>query len=211
MSTRRAPFWEPQRYDVDRYRLRATTAGCVGPPDHQMFMGGVTTAAAIVAMEDTTELPVALVSAQFLRRTMDGDDVDVELETHSGRTITQSTATIRSGGRGSDYRSTLPRFRGEHLDANLALVAEMNQLATDLGLPAAQIALAWIAAQGDFIAPIPGTRRRTWLEQNVAAADVTLSTETLGRLDEIFAPERVSGDRYALSWMKSTDTNADDN
>ena len=87
-------FWQPDRVDDATYRLTATTSGCVGPPSHQMFMGGATTAAAIAALEDNTGRPVAWASAQFLGRTMDGDEIDIHVETQPGRTLTQATATL---------------------------------------------------------------------------------------------------------------------
>jgi len=75
---------------------------------------------------------------------------------------------------GKDYRASLPRFQGENLAHNLTLVDQAKQIADRLNITPAQLALAWILHQGDTIAPIPGTRRRKWLEQNVAAVDVEL-------------------------------------
>ncbi len=91
-------FSQPDRVNDTSYRLTATTSGCVGPPSHQMFMGGATTAAAIAALEDNTGRPVAWASAQFLGRTMEGDEIDIHVETQPGRTLTQATATLSTNG-----------------------------------------------------------------------------------------------------------------
>ncbi len=92
-------FWKPVRIGDRRFRLTATTAGCVGPPEHQMFMGGVTTAAAIAALEEHTGRHTVWASAQFLGRTMDGDEIDIAVDAEPGRTLTQATATSSVAGR----------------------------------------------------------------------------------------------------------------
>ncbi len=84
-----------------------------------------------------------------------------------------------------DFRRTVPRFQGDNLDHNLALVAVVREIAEAHGVPAGQVALAWLSAQGDDIVPIPGTKRRTYLEENVGAVDVTLSADDLDRLDDL--------------------------
>ena len=92
-------FWIPEVVSDGRYRLQATTAGCVGPRGHQMFMGGVSVAAAIHAAEQQTGRPAVWASAQFLGRTMDGDVVDIEVDERPGRTISQATVTLRTADR----------------------------------------------------------------------------------------------------------------
>ncbi len=84
-----------------------------------------------------------------------------------------------------DFRRTVPRFQGDNLDHNLALVAVVREIAEAHGVTAGQVALAWLAAQGDDVVPIPGTKRRTYLEENVGALDVTLSADDLARLDDL--------------------------
>ena len=119
------------------------------------------------------------------------------------------TGTIGRGadfGGGGDMRATMPRFQGENLDRNLELVAELQRCAADHGVAPGQLALAWLLAKEPFIAPIPGTKRRAYLEENAAAADLHLAPETVERLDGLFAPERVHGERYGLAWMRSADT-----
>jgi aryl-alcohol dehydrogenase-like predicted oxidoreductase len=93
-----------------------------------------------------------------------------------------------------DFRRTQPRFQGENLEANTRIVAKLREIAEEKDITPAQLALAWVLAQGDDIVPIPGTKRRTYLEENAAAAEVELSDEELGRIDAEL-PE-VSGERY---------------
>jgi len=94
----------------------------------------------------------------------------------------------------SDFRRTNPRFEGENLQANLRIVDEVEAVAADAGVTAAQVALAWVLAQGEHLAPIPGTKRVQRLEENVAVAGITLTPAQLERLSAI---EPAAGDRYA--------------
>ena len=100
-----------------------------------------------------------------------------------------------------DFRRTQPRFQGENLEANARIVAKLGEIAGEKGITPAQLALAWVLAQGDDIVPIPGTKRRKYLEENAAAADVDLTHEDLSRIDEEL-PE-VAGDRYEEAGMAS--------
>jgi aryl-alcohol dehydrogenase-like predicted oxidoreductase len=95
-----------------------------------------------------------------------------------------------------DRRRTMPRFSGEHLELNLALVERIEALAAEKGVTPAQLALAWVHAQGRDVVPIPGTKRRRYLEENVAALDIELSEDDLRRLDEAFPVGAAVGDRY---------------
>ncbi|ARF82578.1 aldo/keto reductase [Kitasatospora aureofaciens] len=106
------------------------------------------------------------------------------------------TGTIRSADQldAHDFRLTTPRFSGENLDANLRIVDEVEQVAAEAGATAAQVALAWLLARGEDIAPIPGTRRSARVEENAAAAAVTLTPAQLGRLDTL---RPAVGARYA--------------
>jgi aryl-alcohol dehydrogenase-like predicted oxidoreductase len=94
----------------------------------------------------------------------------------------------------SDFRRDNPRFAGENLDRNLRIVDEVEVIANEVGATPAQVALAWLLAQGDDVVPIPGTKRVERLEENVAAADVELSEDQLERLRALPAP---AGARYA--------------
>ena len=100
-----------------------------------------------------------------------------------------------------DFRRTGPRFTGENLEANLKLAAKVEELAESKGITAAQLAIAWVLAQGEDLVPIPGTKRRKYLEQNAAAVDVELTEEDLARIDAEL-PE-AAGERYNESGMAS--------
>ncbi|HEV7321894.1 MAG TPA: aldo/keto reductase [Ensifer sp.] len=95
-----------------------------------------------------------------------------------------------------DFRRSLPRFQAENFDANARLVETLAALAAEKGVTAAQLALAWVINQGDFIVPIPGARKLEHLEQNAAAADVVLSADERVRLGEQLSPGLVAGKRY---------------
>ena len=95
-----------------------------------------------------------------------------------------------------DYRKQNPRFQGENFAKNLVLVEKVQQLARAKGVPASQLALAWVLAQGDDLVPIPGTKRRKYLDENVGALEVTLSAAELEELNEVFRPDVAAGSRY---------------
>ena len=102
-----------------------------------------------------------------------------------------------------DFRRTQPRFQGENFTKNLELVDAVRSIADEKGVTAGQLALAWVHAQGDDVVPIPGTKRRTYLEENVAAVDISLSADDLRRLDEILPPGAAAGDRYPdMRWVR---------
>ncbi|WP_395607257.1 aldo/keto reductase [Pseudomonas sp. B22129] len=100
-----------------------------------------------------------------------------------------------------DYRRSSPRFQGENFAKNLRLVEQVQALAADKGVTAGQLALAWVLAQGDFIIPIPGTKQRRYLEQNVAAVSVALNATELTALDAIFPTDATAGLRYPEAVM----------
>lgn len=100
-----------------------------------------------------------------------------------------------------DWRRTNPRFQGEDMQANLRLVQQLSRLAAARGLSPAQFALAWVQSQGSDVVPIPGTKRRTYLEDNVAAAGIQLSPEELAAVDAIAPYGAAAGGRYAASAM----------
>jgi len=102
-----------------------------------------------------------------------------------------------------DWRRMNPRFQGENLSRNLQLVERIAEVAQGKGLTAAQLALAWVLARGRDIVPIPGTRRRTRLQENAAAAGVVLTPDDLRRLDEVAPPGAASGTRYPEAGMKA--------
>ncbi|HVT76544.1 MAG TPA: aldo/keto reductase [Acidimicrobiales bacterium] len=96
-----------------------------------------------------------------------------------------------------DFRRNNPRFQGENFQRNLDLVERVREIATAKGCTPGQLALAWVLAQGDDIVPIPGTKRAKYLEENLGAADVTLTADELARIDAAAPKGAASGDRYA--------------
>ena len=100
-----------------------------------------------------------------------------------------------------DFRRHSPRFQGENFERNLELLRLVEELAAEKGCTPAQLALAWVLAQGDDVVPIPGTKRRSRLEENVGAADVELSPDDLRRIDD--ALPQAAGDRYDETGMRS--------
>lgn len=101
-----------------------------------------------------------------------------------------------------DYRRLSPRFQGENFTKNLALVEKIRQLADRKGCRPSQLALAWVLAQGDDIVPIPGTKRRCYLEENVAAADVAFTAAELAEIDAVFPLTAAAGSRYPEEMMR---------
>lgn len=99
----------------------------------------------------------------------------------------------------NDFRRDGPRFTGENLEANLKLAAKVAEIAEEKDATPAQLAIAWVLAQGDDVVPIPGTKRRTYLEQNAAAVDVRLTDEDLARIDAELP--KAAGDRYDEAGM----------
>lgn len=100
-----------------------------------------------------------------------------------------------------DYRRSSPRFQGENFAHNLRLVERVQALAAEKGVTAGQLALAWVLAQGDYLIPIPGTKQRKYLEENVAALNITLSPAELAALASVFPSGAVAGPRYPETSM----------
>ncbi len=100
-----------------------------------------------------------------------------------------------------DSRRLWPRFQGENFQKNIDLVHRVEEIAKAKGCTPAQLALAWVLAQGKDIVPIPGTKRRKYLEENVGALNVQFSAEDLGRIDEVFPRDAISGARYPEAMM----------
>ena len=117
------------------------------------------------------------------------------------------TGTVRRAEEypAGDFRRGDPRYQGENFDANVRAASAVKELAVRKGVSTGQIALAWLLQKGDDIVPIPGTKRRLYLEENVAAADVRLSAAEMAQLDAALAPERVSGPRYAPAQAAQVD------
>jgi aryl-alcohol dehydrogenase-like predicted oxidoreductase len=101
-----------------------------------------------------------------------------------------------------DYRRHSPRFQGENFARNLELVERVTDIAREKGVTPGQLALAWVLAQGEDLVPIPGTKRRAYLEENVAASNITLSAEDLARIDEVAPKGVAAGTRYPEAMMR---------
>jgi aryl-alcohol dehydrogenase-like predicted oxidoreductase len=104
-----------------------------------------------------------------------------------------------------DYRRNAPRFQGDNFQKNIDLVAKITEIAEEKNCNAAQLALAWVLAQGEDIAPIPGTKRRNYLEQNLAAADIKLNQDDLKRIDQVAPKGVAAGERYPERAMMAVD------
>jgi aryl-alcohol dehydrogenase-like predicted oxidoreductase len=102
-----------------------------------------------------------------------------------------------------DYRRSSPRFQGENFDKNLELVERVREIADEKGVTPGQLALAWLLHQGDDIVPIPGTKRREYLEENAAAAGITLTEEDLRRIEEAAPVGAATGERYDEAGMST--------
>jgi aryl-alcohol dehydrogenase-like predicted oxidoreductase len=102
-----------------------------------------------------------------------------------------------------DYRRNSPRFQGDNFRKNLRLVDEINAIATQKRCTPSQLALAWVLAQGNDIVPIPGTKRRTYLDENVRALGVKLDADDLARIDRAIPPGAASGERYAPNALRA--------
>ena len=113
-----------------------------------------------------------------------------------GRGFLTGTLVSTDSLEASDWRHHAPRFTGENLETNLQLVEKVKAIAAAKGCTLGQISLAWLLAQGDDIVPIPGTKRRKWLAENITAADIQLTTDELAQLDAAMPVGSAAGDRY---------------
>jgi aryl-alcohol dehydrogenase-like predicted oxidoreductase len=103
----------------------------------------------------------------------------------------------------NDWRRSMPRFEQENFRRNIELVERIKALAAKKGCSPAQLALAWVLARGDDIVPIPGTKRRRYLEENIGALDVHLTTEELAEIDAVLPPGAAAGSRYSAPGMRT--------
>jgi len=113
-----------------------------------------------------------------------------------GRGFLTGTITSPDDFPDGDFRKFQPRFTGENFAHNIALVDRVRELAATKGCTPGQLALAWVLHQGDDVVPIPGTKRRSYLEENLAASDVVLDPSDLAAIDEVFPPDATAGSRY---------------
>jgi aryl-alcohol dehydrogenase-like predicted oxidoreductase len=120
-----------------------------------------------------------------------------------GRGLLTGAITSAAELAADDFRRNVPRFSESNLPRNLALVDAVREVAAEVGATPAQVALAWVLAQGPDIAPIPGTKRVRYLEENVAAADLELSTDQVARLSGAIPVGAAAGDRYNPGGMRT--------
>jgi aryl-alcohol dehydrogenase-like predicted oxidoreductase len=104
-----------------------------------------------------------------------------------------------------DFRRLDPRFQNENFKANMQAAARVKEIAAQKGAKPGQVALAWLLAKGEDIVPIPGTKRRTFLEENIAAAELALLPDEIRQLDAALAPEAIAGERYSPERMALVD------
>ncbi len=114
-----------------------------------------------------------------------------------GRGFLSGNITTPDDFAADDYRRNAPRFQGDNFNKNLQLVERVKEIAAQKGVTPGQLALAWLLAQGEDIVPIPGTKRRKYLEENVAAVEITLTEAEIKRIDEVAPKNIAAGDRYA--------------
>jgi aryl-alcohol dehydrogenase-like predicted oxidoreductase len=122
-----------------------------------------------------------------------------------GRGLLAGALTSADSLSADDFRRNHPRFTRENIEHNLELVGHVRAVADEAGCTPVQLALAWLLHQGDDVVPIPGTKHVRYLEENAAAAEVSLSDEQLRRLDELLPPGSVAGERYAEGGMRSVE------
>jgi aryl-alcohol dehydrogenase-like predicted oxidoreductase len=122
-----------------------------------------------------------------------------------GRGLLAGALTSADGLSADDFRRNHPRFTRENIEHNLELVAQVREIADEAGCTPVQLALAWLLHQGDDVVPIPGTKHVRYLEENVAATEVSLSDALLGRLDELLPPGAVAGERYLEGGMAAVE------
>jgi aryl-alcohol dehydrogenase-like predicted oxidoreductase len=118
-----------------------------------------------------------------------------------GRGVLTGAVTSAVEFAADDFRGRTPRFQGENLAHNLGLVAQLTEVAAGKGCTPAQLALAWVLARGEDLVPIPGTKRRRYLEENVAALSIELTSEEVAAIEAIAPPGAAAGDRYTADQM----------
>lgn len=156
--------------------------------------------------------PVAALQTEYSLFTRDVEDGILATTRELGITLVAysplgrglSTGAINSANslKDGDFRKNLPRFQGTNFEQNLQTVNALEAFAKEKGITAAQLSLAWLLAQGEDIVPIPGTKRRKYLQENAAAAEVSLTADDLAAIDGILRSNVIAGTRYTEGGMK---------
>ncbi|WP_374314288.1 aldo/keto reductase [Dongia sp.] len=159
--------------------------------------------------------PVSALQSEYSlwERNLEGDIIPVLKElgiglvpfAPLGRGFLTGTARPADAYAEGDFRRNDPRFQGANFDANMTAAKLVQDLAAKKGVKPGQLALAWLLAKGDFIVPIPGTKRQTYLLENIAAADIVLTADELRQLDGALPPGSIAGLRYSEQNMRSVD------
>ena len=173
---------------------------------------GLSEAAAATIRQAHAVCPVTAVQSEYSLWTRDPEEgvldacrrLDVGFVPYSplGRGFLTGAIQSPDDFAADDYRRTNPRFQGENFARNLALARKVRELASQTGCTPAQLALAWVMAQWQHIVPIPGTRRKANLDENLGALSVTLSAAELAAIDAVFPPDAVVGARYPEAMMR---------
>ncbi len=168
---------------------------------------GLSEAPADVLRRAAAEHPISALQSEYSLWTRDPEDGPLEVCRQLGITLVPYSPLGRGFLTGQirtpadfaedDFRRNNPRFQGENFHRNLTLVEKVSTLARQKGCTPGQLALAWVMAQGEDIVPIPGTKRRTYLEENLGVLEVTLTREDLAGIEEIFPKGATAGARYA--------------
>lgn len=156
--------------------------------------------------------PIAALQTEYSLFTRDVEDgilattreLGISLVAYSplGRGLSTGTIHNMDALSDGDFRKNLPRFQGSNFEQNLQTVNALEAFAKEKGITAAQLSLAWLLAQGEDVVPIPGTKRRKYLQENAAAADVQLSAADLAAIDNILSENAIAGTRYTEGGMK---------
>jgi aryl-alcohol dehydrogenase-like predicted oxidoreductase len=174
---------------------------------------GLSEASAISIRKAHAVHPIAALQSEYslLSRDIEGEILDTVRElgisfipySPLARGLVTNTLPGKDGLASDDFRRTVPRFDGSHWENNQNLVSEFAQMAKDKDCTPAQLALAWVLAQGDDMIPIPGTKRRKYLEENAAAVDITLSQKELESIEALIQKYPDTGARYGEGAMKT--------
>lgn len=156
--------------------------------------------------------PIAALQSEYSLFTRDVEDGILATTRNLGITLVAysplgrglSTGAINNTDvlKDGDFRKNLPRFQGENFEQNLQTVNALEAFAKEKGITAAQLSLGWLLAQGEDIVPIPGTKRRKYLQENAAAAEVNLSSDDLAAIDSILRDNAIAGTRYTPGGMR---------